>query len=155
MRPFKDIADLHRGDPIQVTTGQGVFDYRVEDVRGQGDPQPPALTADQARLLLVTTDSSTLGAMSTVYVDALLTSPAAVTPPRAALYCPPSENEMASDPSAYLPLVLWLFALVGVAAFAAWGSSAGARPRPGSSPSPSSSSSSGAPPTTQPCCCPT
>ncbi len=59
--------------------------------------------------------------MSTVYVDAILTSPAAVTPPRAAIIVPAYENEMASDVTAYLTLVLWLFALIGVGAFIAWG----------------------------------
>lgn len=81
--PFGDLTSLHPGDSLQVTTGQGRFDYRVEDVRSGGDPQPPALKPDQSRLLLVTTDASGLGAFSTVYVDALLTSRPAVTPPAA------------------------------------------------------------------------
>ncbi|MDX6308399.1 MAG: sortase [Nocardioidaceae bacterium] len=119
--PFRDLPKLHRGDPIQVTTGQGVFTYQVEDVRRSGDPQPPALRADQSRLLLVTTDSSTLGALSTVYIDALLVGTPAVTPPRQAVLVPDYENEMASDPSALLPLALWLFALVATGVFAAWG----------------------------------
>jgi sortase A len=119
--PFENLTSLQPHEAVQVTTGQGVFSYQVEDVRHQGDPQPPTLGADQSRLLLVTTDSGTLGAQSTVYIDALLTSQAAVTPPRTAVLVPSYENEMASDPSAYLPLALWLFALVGAAAFAAWG----------------------------------
>jgi hypothetical protein len=32
-----------------------------------------------------------------------------------------SEDEMASDPAAFLPLALWLIALIGAAVFAAWG----------------------------------
>jgi sortase A len=119
--PFHDLTSLRPLDPLQVTTGQGVFTYQVEDVRGEGDPQPPALGANQSRLLLVSTDPGTLGALSTVYVDAILTSPAAVTPPRAVVFVSPYEAEMASDFGAYLALVLWLFALIGVGAFAAWG----------------------------------
>lgn len=119
--PFHDLPGLQPGDPLQVTTGQGVFTYEVEDVRHEGDPQPPALAADQSRLLLVTTDSDTLGATSTVYIDAMLTSAAAVTPPKATVLVPSYENELASDTSAYLPLALWLFGLVGAAAFVAWG----------------------------------
>lgn len=119
--PFRDLPSLRPGDPIQVTTGQGVFRYEVEGVRADGDPQPPTLGSDQARLLLVTTDSATLGALSTVYVDALLVSPAAATPPGPLIVVPAAEDELASDPSAFLPLALWLFALIGAAVFTAWG----------------------------------
>jgi sortase A len=119
--PFGDLVHLRPGTPLQVTTGQGLFQYRVEDVRSDGDPQPPALKASQSRLLLVTTDRGTLGALSTVYVDALLTSTSAPTPPHSVVPVPAAENEMASDPSGLLPLALWLLALVAAAAFAAWG----------------------------------
>ena len=119
--PFADLASLRPLDPLQVTTGQGVFTYQVEDVRHQGDPQPPVLQGNESRLLLVSTDAATLGALSTLYVDAILTSPVAVTPPRAAVFASPDENEMASDPSAFLPLALWLFGLIAVAGFAVWG----------------------------------
>ena len=80
-------------------------------------PSQPA----QARLLLVTTERGTLGALSTVYVDALLTSKAAPTPPAPSYCVPPAENEMASDPSGLLPLASGCSLLVGAAAFAAWG----------------------------------
>lgn len=119
--PFRNLPSLRPGQRLQVTTGQGVFTYRVEDVRRDGDPQPPVLRADQGRLLLVTTDSATLGATSTVYVDARLVSQAAATPPRIGVVVPAYEDEMASDPSALLPLSLWLFGLLAVGAFAAWG----------------------------------
>lgn len=119
--PFRNVPSLQPGEPIKVTTGQGSFIYKVEDVRGDGDPQPPTLGPTDGRLLLVTTDSGALGASSTVYVDARLVSQAAVTPPRFAPPIAGSENEMASDPAALLPLSLWLFLLVGVAAFTAWG----------------------------------
>ena len=90
-----------------MTTGQGVFTYQVEDVRREGDPQPPALEADQSRLLLVTTDAGHPGrAVSTVYVDAMLDQPGGRHRRREALLVVPRyENEMASDPTAYLALV--------------------------------------------------
>ena len=119
--PFHDLPTLAPGDRLHVTTGQGVFAYRVEDVRHDGDPQPPALTDSQGRLLFVTTETGTLGAQKTVYVDARLVSPAAVTPPKAAVVTPAYEDQLASDPSALLPLSLWLFGLLLVAAFATWG----------------------------------
>jgi sortase A len=119
--PFSDLPGLHRGAQMQVTTGQGLFSYRIEDVRHNGDPQPPALGPSQSRLLLVTTQRGTLGALSTVYVDAMLTSKSAPTPPHNVLAVAPAEDEMASDPSTLLPLALWLLVLVGGGAFAAWG----------------------------------
>lgn len=119
--PFHDLPGLEPGDGMQVTTGQGVFAYEVEDVRRDGDPQPPALEPTQGRLLFVTTESGSLGAQSTVYVDARLVSPAAVTPPRSTVIAPAFEDQMASDPAALLPLSLWLFGLLCVGAFAVWG----------------------------------
>ena len=127
--PFADLPSLQVGAALQVTTGQGLFTYRVEDVRRGGDPQPPALRANQSRLLLVTTEHSTLGALSTVYVDALLTSKTAPTPPHTVLPAPQSENELASDPSALLPLALWLLALIAAGTFAAWGLAHWGRPQ--------------------------
>lgn len=119
--PFGDLPSLQKGDALQVITGQGLFTYQVEDVRHDGDRQPPALKSNQSRLLLVTTEQGTLGAFSTVYVDAMLTSKSAPTPPHSVLPVPQSETEMASDPTALLPLALWLLVLVGAGAFAAWG----------------------------------
>lgn len=119
--PFHDLPVLRPGDRLQVTTGQGRFSYTVEDVRGDGDPQPAALQPDQSRLLLVTTDASGLAATSTVYVDAMLTSQAAVTPPRGPVLTTGSEAELGSDPTALLPLALWLLVLLGAGVFAAWG----------------------------------
>lgn len=119
--PFAHIGSLTKGSQIQVTTGQGVFVYRVLDVRHEGDPQPPALANGAGRLLLVSTDRTSWGAQHTLYVDASLASKAAPTPPHPVQFVPTYENEMQSDPSQLLPLTLWLFLLVLVVAFASWG----------------------------------
>jgi sortase A len=120
--PFADIASLSTGDEIRVVTGQGKFTYTVQDVRRDGDPEPPAPSSTVSTLTLVTTEGDLLRPASTVYVDAVLKGDAAIAPPRAPLLVPPYEVAMASDTSALLPLVLWLMLLIGVAAFVVWGS---------------------------------
>lgn len=120
--PFKDLTELQPGQRIRVVTGQGAFVYQVEDVRHDGDPQPPALTGTQSRLVLVTAEGSFLQPSTTVYVDALLVRDPTVTPPRTPVYVAPFEAPMASDPSALLPLVLWLLGLLAAGSFVVWGS---------------------------------
>ncbi len=120
--PFGDITSLRPGQRIRVVTGQGTFVYQVEDVRHDGDVAPPALGADQSRLVLVTMEGSLLQPSRTVYVDALLTSDPTVTPPRPAVLMAPFESPTASDSSALLPLVLWLLALICAGCFGVWAS---------------------------------
>jgi len=76
--PFAHIADLKRGQSIQVTTGLGTARYAVTGVRRIGDRVPPALKAKEGRLTLVTAAGAgrlaALQPSSTVYVDARLTS---------------------------------------------------------------------------------
>ena len=40
--PFGRITQMTVGDVVTVTTGEGVFRYRVEDVRRPGSPLPPS-----------------------------------------------------------------------------------------------------------------
>jgi sortase A len=68
--PFRGITDLVPGDPVTVTTAQGVFTYRVIGTRGEGDPAPPAFPEGGARLTLVTAERGRLSASDTVFVDA-------------------------------------------------------------------------------------
>ena len=56
--PFGRIGSLRSGNTITVTTGQGVFTYRVLDVRHSGDPQLVAPKPGTGRLTLVTASSS-------------------------------------------------------------------------------------------------
>jgi len=52
--PFAGVRNLKPGDLITATTGQGVFGYRVLDVRGPGDPLPSPTKLGQASLTLAT-----------------------------------------------------------------------------------------------------
>jgi sortase A len=119
--PFADIDTLSKGDQIRVVTGQGKFIYTVQDVRRDGDPEPPTPAATASTLTLVTMEGDLLRPSSTVYVDAILSGDAAVAPPRAPVLVPSYEAPMASDTSALLPLVLWLLLLIAAAAFVIWG----------------------------------
>lgn len=69
---FRHVTDLHPGDAIDVTTGEGTFHYVVADVRHNGDPVP-AIGSGQAWLCLVSASGGTaLSAGDTVYADAKL-----------------------------------------------------------------------------------
>jgi sortase A len=109
--PFGRITDLARGDIIDVTTGQGLFHYWVEDVRRAGDPFPPALKAGGSQLTLVTSDGagwrSGFAPSHAVFVDALLQGPAQPAP--ANLSVPTTADGLLhGDSRGLYPLVLWL-----------------------------------------------
>jgi sortase A len=114
--PFRHLNALRRGDLLAVTTGQGTFYYRVEDVRYPGDPLPPPLASGQGRLTLATTAGGSwrdLGARSQfVYVDASLVSKPVGTPTGMPTAIPNDERPMQGDPGALIPLVFWLQLLV-------------------------------------------
>lgn len=119
--PFRAAPHLTRGERITVTTGEGRFVYRVDDVRRKGDPAPPAPAAGTGRLVLVTAAGSGAGAFltpsDTVYVDATLVG----TPqPAAAVSAPdPAGEAFARDHSAgtvaLLALALQVLVLAVVA----------------------------------------
>jgi sortase A len=123
--PFRAITQLRPGDRLTVTTGQGVFIYRVQDVRYPGAPAPPTLYSNQSRLTLVTSASdgwrSGWAPTETVYVDAILQHgqaqpvPAGV-PKRARAASLP----MQGNSHALLPLTFWFEGLVVAAALIAW-----------------------------------
>ena len=127
--PFADIADLVKGDEFRVVTGQGKFTYTVQDVRRDGDPEPPAPDASVSTMTLITTEGTLLRPASTVYVDAVLDGSAAIAPPRAPTLVPSYEDPMASDTTQLLPLALWLLLLLAAAAFVVWGSLRWGRPQ--------------------------
>jgi sortase A len=123
--PFRNVPNMRAGDTLTVTTGQGVFTYRVEDVRRPGDPLPARILADQSRLTLVTSASngwrSGWAPTETVYVDAMLTHGKA----QPVLTKPPSTVSRASlpmegDPGALLPLSFWVEGLIVAAAVIGW-----------------------------------
>jgi LPXTG-site transpeptidase (sortase) family protein len=128
--PFRHLTSLHPGDPISVTTDQGIAHYVVQDVRAPGDPLPAALAAGASRLTLITSQSSGWrGAWApthAVYVDATLHGKpfAAATNDSVATS---ADAPMHGDSNSLVPLVLWLQGLAVVAigivfARARWGS---------------------------------
>jgi sortase A len=119
--PFGALASLVPGDPITVVTGQTVAGYTVTDLRRAGDPLPPALADGAGRMVLVTADGAPLDPTGILYVDADQTSkpqpsPGVVLP----AYLSTTENAMATEPQAWLPIVLWGQLLVLVAFALGW-----------------------------------
>lgn len=123
--PFRHLTGMQVGDKLTVTTGQGVFTYKVEDIRSSGSRLPPSLKSHQSRLTLVTSESGGWrggwAPTETVYLDALLVHGQAQPVPsgvpstvrKAAL-------PMQDDPSAAVPLIFWLEALLVVGAAVVW-----------------------------------
>jgi sortase A len=119
--PFGALASLVPGDSITVVTGQTVAGYKVIDLRRAGDPLPPTLADGAGRMMLVTADGAPLDPTGILYVDADETStpqpsPGVVLP----AYLSTTENAMATEPQAWLPIVLWGQALVLVAFALGW-----------------------------------
>jgi len=120
--PFGRIAELHAGDQVVVTTGQGQNIFLVSGVRRAGDPQPAPLGPDESRLTLVTADGPDFLPTGVLRVDASLGTAVQPTPAKAlrAGDLQPQENAMAGDTSAWFPLVLWLQALIVAVGLVAW-----------------------------------
>jgi LPXTG-site transpeptidase (sortase) family protein len=120
--PFGRLSDLHAGDTITVTTGQGESRFRVLDVRRAGDPLPAPLQPDKGRLLLATASGAPFVPSGVLRVDADLISPTLATPALvlSAKDISPTEHAMGTDPSAWLPLVLFGQALVLAAILLSW-----------------------------------
>jgi sortase A len=125
--PFRRLAALHRGDLVNVTTGQGTFTYVVNDLRYPGDPQPSPLPAGQSRLTLITAvgsgwRSSGWATNEFLFVDATLRGKPVASPGGLPTQVLTSENAMRGDTSVLLPLVLWLQLLLLTVVAVAWAS---------------------------------
>lgn len=120
--PFTDLPRLAPGDMFRVTTGQGTAVYRVTDLRLAGDPQPPVLAGGAGRLTLVTAAGRRYLPEGTLRVDAdLVSTPqplGAVKFGSASL--PAAEKSLATEPSAWVPVVLWGEALLLAALALTW-----------------------------------
>ena len=120
--PFSRIAELSKGELITVTTGQGVFNFRVFGVRAEGSPVPPAPAPGAARLLLVTAAGRPFLPGGVLRVDAELDGQAVVGPSRAinASGLPGEERVMAGDATTLWALALWLQALIALSLGVVW-----------------------------------
>jgi len=120
--PFRSINQMHAGDRIMVTTGQGKQTFAVLGVRHAGDRLPPPLTRGQSRLILVTTDGPALQPTDVLRVDAALVGGAAQPRPAqlASATLPAADALMAGDSSALLGVVGWSVLLVAVAVATVW-----------------------------------
>jgi sortase A len=107
---FARIGELAPGDPLTITTGQGVFDFTVEQVRRPGDTLSPPIAPDESRVTLVTSEDSGVtrgwAADSVLYVDARLEGKAVEATGGVATSAP--EQIMATTTATLVPLVLWL-----------------------------------------------
>jgi sortase A len=122
--PFRNVSDLPAGADLTVTTGQGVFHYKVDRVRRPGDPLPPVLAPTSSRLTLVSATGSGWRsgwtASRMVYVDASLVGKVQPTPAGRPTAVSSAEQAMHINRSALMPLVLWLQLLVVAAIAVAW-----------------------------------
>ncbi len=120
--PFADIDGLHKGDAITVTTGQGVFLYKVLGVRRDGDPTPPPAAKGSSRITLVTAAGRAFMPEGALRVDADLDGTPVVGPRRlvSAAGLPSQERVMAGDSRTLWVLAFWLQALIILSIGAVW-----------------------------------
>ncbi|SEO99927.1 LPXTG-site transpeptidase (sortase) family protein [Actinacidiphila rubida] len=117
--PFNHLDELKAGDPITVTTGQGQQHYQVTGIRRAGDPAPAALQNGQGRLTLITATGGAYTPHGVLRVDATLVGTAQPAPAAGGLIST-AERPLEGDPSAWLPVMLWLQALLIVVVAATW-----------------------------------
>jgi LPXTG-site transpeptidase (sortase) family protein len=117
--PFQHLDELRPGDPVTVTTGQGQQQYRVTGLRRAGDPAPALLSAGQGRLTLITATGGAYTPHGVLRVDAELTSPAQPAPASGGQVTT-AEHPLQGDPSAWLPVMLWLQALLLAVVATTW-----------------------------------
>jgi len=117
--PFNHLDELKPGDPITVTTGQGQQHYRVTGLRRAGDPAPAVLQSGQGRLTLITATGGAYTPRGVLRVDAELTGTAQPAP-AAGGQIATAERPLEGDPSAWLPVMLWLQALLLAVVAVTW-----------------------------------
>jgi sortase A len=123
--PFGHVHALVPGAIIKVTTEQGVFGFRVLDVRGPGDPVPPSTQLGESSLTLVTSAGS--GWRSgwapnyVIYADAALaTGKVASAPPGRPTAVPAADEPLASDTGQLVLLPYLVLGVVLLCAGLAW-----------------------------------
>ncbi|HEY2505948.1 MAG TPA: class E sortase [Streptosporangiaceae bacterium] len=123
--PFGRVHALVPGVMIKVTTEQGVFGYRVIDVRGPGNPVPSAAQFGKSSLTFVTSAGS--GWRSgwapnyVIYADATLASGKVVsTPSGRPNAIPAADKPLATDTDQLVLLPYFVLAAVLLCAGLAW-----------------------------------
>lgn len=112
--PFAHLSELQKKDVVRVTTGAGVFEYRVVGVRRSGDPAPTELGSTAGRVALVTADGAPYVPAGVLIVDADLTVPGlgGKGPLLNASTLPNGEKLLGIDLSTLWRLILWLQVLL-------------------------------------------
>jgi len=112
--PFRNLNELHAGDPVLVTSGLGAFTYRVEHVLvvkpGQPDPIGPTL---DSRLTLFTSDPA-FTAKDRLVVIAMLSGDPAQFNREPSQPVPPNDLGTSGDPVGLLVALLAGAALAGL-----------------------------------------
>jgi LPXTG-site transpeptidase (sortase) family protein len=118
--PFRYLDQLRGGDRVDVTTGQGVAEYRVLDVRHPGDPQPAAPGPAQGRLTLITASGPVFTPDDQLSIDADLVSDPQPAPAGKAPHPGHAEAAMAGDRQALPDVLAWSGVLALACALAFW-----------------------------------
>lgn len=121
--PFDRLIDLAADDKITVTTGQGVFEYRVTGLRREGDPTPVPAAAGAARLTLITSDGANFFPSGLLRVDAELVGQPVIGPSRSvsAAGLPEDERAMENQTDTLWALALWMQGLIILSVAVIWG----------------------------------
>ena len=113
--PFAHLHSLRIGDVLHVTTAEGRFAYRVEDVRRPGDPLPRPVSTGGGRLTLVTASGGWLGRLTpskAFFVDAKLDQGRAQPVPAPLPSIGVAGHPMHGDRNALVPMIFWCEALL-------------------------------------------
>jgi len=121
--PFDRIGELVVDDKVSVTTGQGVFEFRVTGLRQEGDPLPTAAAPDAARLTLLTSLGPNFFPGGILRVDTELVGQSVVGPPRlvSTANLPADELAMSNQTDTVWALALWMQALILLSVGMIWG----------------------------------
>ncbi|GAC1593995.1 MAG: hypothetical protein NVS3B21_15580 [Acidimicrobiales bacterium] len=105
-----------------MTTGAGMFEFRVTGVRRDHDPTPKRPKTAGGRLVLITAGGSPVAPAGVLRVDAELAVPGIVgnRPLVTAASLPLAERMMQSDTRTLWALVMWLQALLLVVVGGVW-----------------------------------
>lgn len=118
--PFAQIAQLHKGARINVTTQDGTFAFAVLDVRRAGARIPP-LGAGQSRLTLATAIEASFVATGVVWVDADLVKGTAFSPVAPVVKTVPTDEQpLGMNLAALWGAGAWLAVLALVLVAATW-----------------------------------